>query len=132
MADIDLTQDTSELYLKVLQTTLFTVGLTKNDIRDGAYHFIIDYLYPYCMYRSGRVEGDALLELMKSTDAVHDMRLLPNQRRKLAELWQETPRERLDAFFLDWVEQLVAGNPPYSAMTGDEVYNAMVDWCTES
>ena len=73
-----------------------------------------------------------MLELMKSTDAVHDMRLLPNQRRKLAELWQETPRERLDAFFLDWVEQLVAGNPPYSATTGDEVYNAIVDWCTES
>ena len=47
-------------------------------------------------------------------------------------IWQETPRERLDAFFQDWVEQLVAGNPPYSAMTGDEVYNAMVDWCTES
>lgn len=131
-ADIDLTQDTSELYLKVLQTTLFTLGLTKTDILDGDYRFIIDYLYPYCMYRSGSVEGDALLELMKSTDVVHDMRLLPNQRRKLAELWQETPQERLDAFFLDWMEQLVAGNPPYSAMTGDEVYNAMVDWCTES
>ena len=123
-------EDTRGLYRKMIEEAFLLMDITSSEWKDGRYYIACDYLAAYCQYRNGLLTNDQLIEFFK--DPANQLLLLPNQSEHLAELWQETPRERLDAFFLDWVEQLVAGNPPYSAMTGDEVYNAMVDWCTES
>ena len=122
--------DTESLYMKMMEEAFILMGISLEERGDGQYYMANSYLIAYCQYRNGLLTNDQLIEFFK--DPANQLLLLPNQSEHLAELWQETPRERLDAFFLDWVEQLVAGNPPYSAMTGDEVYNAMVDWCTES
>ena len=123
-------EDTKSLYSKMMEEAFLLMGITSLERSDGRYYIACDYLTAYCQYRDGLLTNDNLTAFFK--DPANQLLLLPNQSEHLAELWQETPRERLDAFFLDWMEQLVAGNPPYSAMTGDEVYNAMVDWCTES
>ena len=122
--------DIRGLYDKMLEEAFLLIGITPTERGDGRYHMAYTYLISYCQYRDGMLTDNNLEEFFK--DPFNQLLLLPNQSEHLAEIWQETPRERLDAFFLDWMEQLVAGNPPYSAMTGDEVYNAMVDWCTES
>lgn len=122
--------DTESLYRKMMEEVSLLMEISMVEQGDGQYYMANSYLIAYCQYRDGLLTNDNLTAFFK--DPANQLLLLPNQSERMAELWQETPRERLDAFFQDWVEQLVAGNPPYSAMTGDEVYNAMVDWCTES
>ena len=122
-------EDTRGLYRKMIEEAFLLMDISLVEQGDGQYYMANTYLIAYCQYRDGLLTNDQLIEFFK--DPANQLLLLPNQSELLAELWQETPRERLDAFFLDWVKQLVAGNPPYSAMTGDEVYNAMVDWCSQ-
>ena len=122
-------EDTRGLYRKMIEEAFLLMDISLVEQGDGQYYMANTYLIAYCQYRNGLLTNDQLIEFFK--DPANQLLLLPNQSEHLAEIWQETPRERLDAFFLDWVEQLVAGNPPYSAMTGDEVYNAMVDWCSQ-